>query len=219
MLSTVVTRVSAVAVPSAYLTTAKNVKDIFAAMQTAGVPTKFTYDFLKQLGFPSSSDRPAIAVLKALRFLDDSGVPTERYRRYKDPSQAKAVLAEAMRDAYADVFTVNQSANTLTTTDLKGVFARLSDKGESVNEKMATTFKTLADMADFQAAAAAAGTNGGGAAQQTPDEQKELKGQLGREGDEGAIVIHHDVHIHLPATTDIAVYDAIFRSLRENLRP
>jgi hypothetical protein len=204
------------AVPSAYLTTAKSAKDVFPAMQTAGVPKKFTYDFLKQLGYPSSSNRPVIAVLKALRFLDDSGTPTERYRRYKDPQQAKVVLAEAMRDAYADVFTVNQNANTLTTTDLKGVFARLSDKGESVNEKMAITFKTLADMADFQAAVAV--TDGGAATQQTVDQRVQLEDHLSDDRDEGAIVIHHDVHIHLPSTTDIAVYDAIFRSLRENLR-
>lgn len=205
------------AVPSAYLTTAKNVKQIFGAMQQAGVPKKFTYDFLKQLGYPSSSNRPLIAVLKALRFLDDGGVPTERYRRYKDPGQAKSVLAEAVRDAYADVFTVNQSADTLTATELKGVFARLSEKGESVNEKMATTFKALADMADFQAASAAAGTNGG-AAQVAIDEKPDEDHERGEVRDEGAIVVHHDVHIHLPPTTDIAVYDAIFRSLRENLR-
>jgi hypothetical protein len=207
------------AVPSAYLTTAKSVKDVLAAMQTAGVPKKFTYDFLKQLGYPSSSNRPVIAVLKALRFPDDSGAPTERYRRYKDPKQAQVVLAEAMRDAYADVFTVNQDAYTLTTTELKGVFARLSDKGDSVNEKMAITFKTLADMADFQAAAAAAGTDGGVSAAQTGEEQKQIEVKdHGDVLDGGAIVIHHDVHIHLPPTTDIAVYDAIFRSLRENLR-
>ena len=122
-----------------------------------------------------------------------------------------------MRDAYADVFTVNQNAHTLTTTDLKGVFARLSDKGDSVNEKMAITFRTLADMADFQAAAAV--TDGGAVTQQTVDEQVVPLGDQGLgDRDEGAIVIHHDVHVHLPSTTDIAVYDAIFRSLRENLR-
>lgn len=120
-------------------------------MQRAGVPKRFTYDFLKQLGFASSGDRPVISVLKALRFLDDSGVPTERYRRFKDPAQARGVLAEAMREAYADVFTVDQAANGRTTNELKGIFARLSDKGDAVNTKMATTFKTLADMADFSA--------------------------------------------------------------------
>lgn len=204
-------------VPTAYLTTAKNVRDIFAAMQRAGVPKRVTYDFLKQLGFASSGDRPVIAVLKALRFLDDSGVPTDRYRRFKDPAQAPGVLAEAMRDAYADVFTVDQSANSRTTNDLKGIFARLSDKGDSVNTKMATTFKTLADMADF----AAPPTTAPVAPTKEPvgDELSERDPIAQREpGRAAGVVVHHDIHVHLPVTTEIAVYDAIFRSLRENLQ-
>lgn len=203
-------------VPTAYLTTAKNVKEIFAAMQRAGVPSRVTYDFLKQLGFASSGDRPVIAVLKALRFLDDSGVPTERYRRFKDPAQAPNVLAEGLREAYADVFTVDQTANTRTANDLKGIFARLSDKGDSVNTKMATTFKTLAEMADFSVSASAEV----GEEETLPHEEGEYVAQPTKRepAPRSAVVVHHDVHVHLPATTDIAVYDAIFRSLRENLQ-
>ena len=54
---------------------------------------------LKQLGYGSSSDRPIIAVMKALRFLTESGEPTERYRRFRDPAQSGRVMAEALRDA------------------------------------------------------------------------------------------------------------------------
>lgn len=200
------------AVPNTYLTTTKNTKDIMAAIQKAGVPDKFSYDFLKkQLGFGSSSDRPTIPVLKALRFLDENGVPTDRYRRYKDPSQAGAVLAEAMRDAYADVFAGDQNAHALTSNQLKGVFARLSDKGEDVNKKMATTFRVFADMADFDAAPADDPSDSDVPSESSADAQV-ITGQQ-RLG----VAVHHDVHIHLPVSTDIAVYDAIFRSLRENL--
>src|SRR2546421_1331148 len=129
------------AVPSAYLTSSRGIKEILENVQKAGVPQRFTYEFLKQLGHASSADRPAVAVLKALRFLSDNGEPTDRYRRFKDPGQARLVMAEALRDAYADVFTVDQQANERTSKELQGVFARLSGKGEAVNEKMATTFK------------------------------------------------------------------------------
>jgi len=204
-------------VPTAYLTTAKNVKDVFASMQKAGVPKRFTYEFLKQLGFASSGDRPVISVMKALRFLDDSGVPTERYRRFREPAQARGVLAEAMREAYADVFTIDQAANDRTTNDLKGIFARLSEKGDAVSMKMATTFKTLADMADFTVppAAGVAPEEAEAAEPPQPDTTSVAASHPERAG---AITVHHDVHVHLPVTTDIAVYDAIFRSLRENLQ-
>lgn len=123
-------------------------------------------------------------------------------------------MAEAIRAAYTDVFTVDQQANTKAASELKGIFARLSDKGESVNERMATTFKTLADMADFKTPVASEAGAPGSAAKgpETPPAARltQLKTETG-------IAVHHDVHIHLPESTNIAVYDAIFKSLREHL--
>ncbi len=203
------------AVPSAYFGSTKNVSSAFADIQKAAVPSRFTYEFLNQLGYPSSGDRPIISVLKALSFLDDSGTPGDRYRRFKGGGKvAQTTMAEAMRDAYADVFSVDQNAEKLNHTDLKAVFARLSDKGDAVNAKMASTFKELAKMADFSAAPGDASQSGKG------EDQSEERSQedAGDQGAVGRVVVHHDVHVHLPASTDIAVYDAIFRSLRENLR-
>lgn len=201
-------------IPKAYLTSARNITSILADVQKAGVPAKFTYDFLKKLGHPSSANRPVIGVLKALGFLTDSGEPSERYRRFKDPSQSKRVMAEALRQAYADVFTVDSQAYQRNANELKGIFARLSEKGDSVNEKMASTFKTLSGLADFEAPVLAEGD--GQVAREVAEEETLPRPETPPDG--GAIVVHHDVHVHLPATTDINVYDAIFRSLRENLR-
>jgi hypothetical protein len=209
-------RRSVMAVPTAYLTTTKNTQAILDAMQRAGVPKRFTYDFLKQLGYGSSSDRPMIPLLKALGFLDDGGNPTERYRRFKDPSLARAVLAEGLRDAYADVFAVEQQAQGKSVNELKGVFARLSDKGESVTAKMATTFKTLADRADFTAAPPTQPEPADEKQEEKEDRTPEPPPAPNGRG-QGTVTMRHDVHVHLPVTTEIAVYDAIFKSLRENL--
>jgi hypothetical protein len=92
----------------AYMLTVKNVPGVFGAVRDAGVPDRFTRSFLKQLGFASSTDRGVINVMKSLRFLDESSVPTERYKRYRDPALSGAVMAEALRDAYSDLFTVSE---------------------------------------------------------------------------------------------------------------
>lgn len=210
------------AVPSAYLTKANAAAPVLAAIQKAGIPERFTYDFLaKQLGFTSSSDRPMIPVLKALRFLDDSGAPLDRYRRYRDPAHSKAVLAEALRDAYADVFAGDQQAHEQNTTQLKGVFARVSGKGDAVAQKMAATFKALADQADFSAVP----TDGAeraetAAATREAEEQPPPHHQQATPAASGGTTFRlaHDIHIHLPESTEIAVYDAIFRSIRNNLQ-
>jgi Family of unknown function (DUF5343) len=206
------------AVPSAYLNTVKNTASIFAAMQRAGVPDRFTFEFLKQLGFGSSSDRPTIAVLKSLGFLDDSSAPTERYRSYKDPAIAKAVLAQGMRDAYADVFAVDTEAHKKSATDLAGIFSRLSNKGEAVNAKMATTFRTLASLADFSSSAAVQTVVA--PEEPAPIVAPPVNGHNANESSSsmGVLALRHDIHVHLPLSTDVAVYDAIFKSLKANLQ-
>lgn len=209
------------AVPSSYLHSAKNVAGIFDAIQRASVPPRFTYDFFKkQLGFPSSSDRPMIPLLKSMGFIDDSGVPLDRYKRFRDKAQAGAALAEGMREAYADVFAADQQAQRLKADDLKGLFMRLSGKSEPVAEKMATTFKALAGHADFTAGASAGAATTAPSQVEHEQEQREERQQRSEEREElalGRLRLHHDVHVHLPISTDIAVYDAIFRALRHNL--
>jgi hypothetical protein len=197
------------------MNTVKSLPDIFAAIRLAGVPDRFTHEFLKQLGFTSSSDRAVIPVLKALRFLDDSSVPTDRYKRFRDPAIAGAVLAEAMRDAYADVFTVNQKANEQGAAALAGVFKRISGKSDPVSRKMATTFKALTDLADWTAAAAAPPATTDEPEDPPPPPVSPPAGS--GSGSVSLPTLHHDIHVHLPTTTDVKVYDAIFRSLREHL--
>jgi Family of unknown function (DUF5343) len=89
---------------AAYMLSVKNLPSIFEAIRTAGVLDRFTHSFLKQLGFASSTDRAVISVMRSLRFLDDSSVPTDRYKRYRDTSLSRVVMAEALRDAYSDPF-------------------------------------------------------------------------------------------------------------------
>jgi hypothetical protein len=191
----------------------KNVPSILEAIQRAGVPPKFTYDFFsKQLGFTSSSDRPIIPLLKALKFIDDSGVPLDRYKRFKDKSEAGPALAEGLRDAYADIFASDQAAQNLRTEDLTGIFARVSGKSEAVAEKMATTFKAFCNQADFDA------PRGQGTDSATPSPESTESADAGVESlAHHPLLLHHDIHVHLPVSTDMAVYDAIFGSLRRTL--
>lgn len=201
------------AIPSSYFASTKNLAEILDQIQRGRVPPKFTYDFLKQLGFPSSNDRPIIPVLKALGFLDVSGVPQDRYRRFKDPSQAKRVMAEGVREAYADVFGIDEKAYDLPPDKVRGIFARLSDKSELVTERMAMTFRALSDHADFlqQNAEPAAQTD----ADEIPKSDELESTDVARS--DTSLSLRHDIHIHLPPSDDIKVYDAIFRSLREQL--
>jgi hypothetical protein len=209
--------------------TVRNLPAVFEAIRNAGVPDRFTHSFLKQLGFTSSGDRAVISVMKSLRFLDESSTPTDRYKRYRDPSLSGAVMAEALRDAYSDLFTIKESAHSMPPGEMKGAFKRLSGKGDSAAEKMTATFRALAKLADWSPEGAAAAADGSADDADSTEEKEQAPPPKGRrkktpaeeEEDENHSsafmpTLRHDIHVHLPPTQDVKVYDAIFRSLREH---
>jgi hypothetical protein len=211
------------AVPNAYMPTTGRVGQMFDTIRRVEVPDRFTNELLRRLGFTSSNDRPFIRVLKALRFLDDSGIPTERYRDYRNPTSGDAVLAEAIRDAYADVFFHDGDAHRRSASELTGIFQRESQKSERVSQQMAATFKALTDKADWSGPSPAP-------AQEARDGEAEADADadvapppepepspVSASTQLGTLSLRHDVHLHLPETTNPAVYDAIFRSLRDHL--
>lgn len=115
------------ALPSAYLTSFKNVDAILTAIQSAQAPPRFTQKFLEGLGFANANDRLFINMLKALGFLTETGIPTKRYHQFLDKTQSRLVMAEALRDAYADLFQVNVKANDMSNVDVKNKMKTLSE--------------------------------------------------------------------------------------------
>jgi hypothetical protein len=224
------------ALPTAYLTTQKNLSGILAAIQTAKAPDKFTQQFLLGLGFKSSSDRLVINVLKSIGFLTDDGAPTQRYFEFLDQTQAERVLAEGVTEAYADLFQLNTKAHTMKRPELKNKMRTLSQGKltDSVLDKLAMTFNALAKHGDFEAAGAAAvgnddGGNGGGDGSGEGSEPGADDdgggGDSGGGGDGtpetgGSLMIDgliYNIQIQLPESRNPAVYDALFQSLKKHL--
>lgn len=214
------------ALPKAYLTSAKNVANILTAIQQGQAPTRFTTRFLEGLGFKSNSDRLMIGVLKALKFLDESGAPRQRYFDYLDQGQSQRVLAEAVRDAYADLYQLNNKAHELSRTDIKGKMKTLTQGQytDGVIDKMTTTFLALANHSDFEAPPAL---------QPPVDEshEDEISGREKPEREESGDDWEHaeerrgieidglvyNIQIQLPESRDPAVYEALFTNLRTHL--
>ncbi len=203
------------ALMNAYLITTKNLNDFLNALVGAQAPERFTNKFLEQLEFKSTNDRLFIGMLKGLGFIDESGTPAQRYYDFLDQSQSGVVLAEAIKEAYSDLFTVNKKANDLSVDDVRNKLRTLTQgqKSDKVISLMANTFRALCDYADWTKT-------------RTPQEQpKETTGEeekpetLGSGRKETRIhpQLHYNIQIHLPESRDPAVYDALFRSLKEHL--
>ena len=77
------------AILESYINNVGSLGKFLEEIRTAGVPERVTVEFLKTLGFKSSNDRPIIAVLKGISFLDANGTPTDSYRAFRDPDRGR----------------------------------------------------------------------------------------------------------------------------------
>lgn len=204
------------ALPTSYMTgNFTRIPQYFETIMNAQAPEKFTVKFLKDLGFTSSTDIQFINVLKMLGFLEDSGAPTELYYKLFDQSVAKNVIAERIRFAYNDLFALNTKSQDMSIDDLKGKFKQLTggQKSDSTLRQMVSTFSNLCAYADWSQPEEPA--TGPSVQKNTPintEENVGIRAQNAKSFD-----LNYDIHIHLPATRDQAVYDALFASLAKHI--
>lgn len=204
------------ALPTSYMTgNFTKIPQYFETIMNAQAPEKFTVKFLKDLGFTSSTDLQFINVLKALNFLDDSGTPTELYYNLFDQSVAKGVLAQQIRIAYADLFALNTKSQEMNPEELKGKFKQLTggQKSDSTIRQMVSTFTNLCAYADWKVSVEGSTNN----VVQRQVEQDKSAPESAPALIDRRFDLNYDIHIHLPATRDQAVYDALFASLAKHI--
>lgn len=200
-----------------YMTSLKNVPDIMSNIIEGAPPSKFSVDHLKGLGFKSSNDRAIIPLLKDLGFLTDDGTPTGRYHAYRDRSQSKQVMGEAIKDAYSDLFLIREELTESDRQAVIGKFKSTHGSTDKVASLQAATFFCLLKLADLK----------GHSKKATPTELEEKETveektaknivQESPASQTTPLHLRYNIEVHLPATKDIEVYNAIFKSLKENL--
>ncbi len=213
------------ALTDAYVQTLGQVPDLFRQIRQGQAPTQFTVQHLKDLGFTSSNHRLFLPLLKALGFLTADGKPTQRYHDYRSDDQtAKRVMGEALKEAYADLFVLRATPTDNDKALFEGKFKSAHNTTERMAKMMASTFFALVPLADMSAAAPIAKGKEKDKEQDKDvtdnDDKAKLdhaEKQLRHIQPRGGTSLHYNIQIHLPATKDIEVYNAIFRSLKEHL--
>ena len=180
----------------------------FEKFQEVGVPNKVNTSWLKTLGFKSGNDTYILRVLKYIGFIDDSGIPTEFWKQYKDPTKAKIVIAQAIKQGYKKLFDLYPDAFRKDREALYAFFSSETGKAKSTVDLMVTTLVNLCQLADF--------------------EQVPIPVALPPLKVEEAVVsvkpekriireLHINIQLHLPPTNDPTVYDNLFKSLKKHL--
>ena len=194
------------------------IPDLFGKIRDGQAPDQLSTQLLKDWGFTSSNDRAFIPMLKELGFLSSDGKPTQRYHDYRDHSRSKAIMAQAIREAYSDIFLIKEHPVESDKETVQGKFKSFHNVSENVASLMMKNFYALLKLSDLKATTAkpmkeekAKKDTGSETKTETRTPAMELPGGFQSPG------LHYNIQIHLPATKDVEVYNAIFKSLREHL--
>lgn len=190
-----------------YMMSNNKIQPIITKIQQAARPAKFTLDFLRTLGFTSTNDRAFIPLAKKLGFLMEDGTPTPIYDQLKDSTLTAKVLATQIRILYADLFAINTELQRAPENEIKGAISRVTGKDEEGVIRIYNTFKALCSIADFS------DNISHSPVPEKVEETASVAIPLSNRKNE----FHYNIQIHLPATTDVSVYNAIFKSLKDNL--
>lgn len=192
---------------------------VLDAIKKASVPANFTIDFLQtKLGFKTSSANAMIPLLKKLGFLTPDGIPTENYKRYRHSIHGPSTLALAVREAYKELFMANEYAYKLSRSDVEEIVKTMTGAKEDSRLVAATaaTFDELCKLAEFEAEPITTETGAETIIAKTEEKSPMLPLQVpafhGKK-----LNLSYTINLNLPATTDIEVFNAIFKSMKEHL--
>ncbi len=196
------------------------IAEIFNAIKSAAVPTKFNQDFIKTiLGLKSSSFNAMIPLMKKLNFIDPTNQPTQAYKDFRDDGQSKQIMATQIRIAFDDLFKASEFAYKLTkeqvTTKLKTLLGVSDD--DTTLPKVVGTFQELVKLADFEGKSKTTHKKPETTTEEKPRDTPPNPLASITSGDEVKFGISYTINLNLPATTEIEVFNAIFKSLKDNL--
>lgn len=127
-------------------------------------------------------------------------------------------MAKAIKSAYADVYARNEYAHSLSKQELEGLIVEITglEKGSGTARAITGTFEALKAFADFKVKPEI--TEDKEQVQNEPTPLPKDPDARQRHGNKSVpIGISYTINLVLPKTEDVAVFNAIFKSLRENL--
>lgn len=199
--------------PATYTQEFKKLGEFFDKIRDAQAPSKFTRQLLEDWGYKSKNHRPFIPILKAIGFLTEDGTPTQRYLDYRNHSASKSIMGNALKDSYSDIFLIKEKPSASDRSLIEGKFKSYHNTSDIVAGLMTKTFFSLLDLADLNGKSEPIKSQ-----DIEPPAKKEPDVITGKmEKSHTNFGLHYNIQIHLPATKDVEVYNAIFKSLKEHL--
>lgn len=206
-----------------YMLSTGLIPKIFEKIQHARRPDRFTQDFLEtKLGHSGGSARAIIPLLKRLGFIGSDGVPTDLYDQFRNTETQGTAMAEGIRSAFSELFDRNEYVYEMSKDKLTGLIMEITGGAKEDRNVIATvsTFLALKDMADFEAEEEDQESYSRINESIPPSEPQRLANQNSgppNPNEQLELRMGYTINLNLPETSDPEVFNAIFKSLKENL--
>ena len=199
---------------------------ILEKIKTASVPERFTQDFLNtKLSMKGGTANTCIPFLKKMGLVGSDGTPTELYKEFRNPKKSRTALGKAFKQVYSRLYEMNEYVHDADDSEVLGLIVECTggEKNSQVTKYTLATFNMLRKHADFENAEAS---------DWALEEEKENSASSNHsvnlplkypasptqsDGKERKINLSYTINLNLPATKDIEVFNAIFKSLKQHL--
>ncbi|TDN98883.1 DUF5343 domain-containing protein [Sunxiuqinia elliptica] len=203
-----------------YMNSTGTLPKVLNKIVEASVPESFNYDFLgTKLGFPGGNQRTFIRWAKQCGFLTPDGTPTQLYKNFRNPDMRGVAMANALKTGYKELFTRNAYAQDLSNKDLTQLVSEITGNphDSSTVKLIVRSFSNAKDFADFEAKNNDVATNKPKPKSNKPETSIDQPLSQIDKSSSVKLGLNYTINLVLPKTDDPAIFDAIFKSLKENL--
>jgi hypothetical protein len=203
-----------------YMAAPGAIAKILEKIKDAATPESFSGDFLStKLGFKGGNYLTFVSWAKKCGLLNSDGSPTQLYKQFRNPATSGKSLAKALKNGYSELYSRNEYCHDLDKKNFKGlVMEATGEAHDSARvDRIVSTFFNAKDLADFDSSGS-----------EKKENEKESEKHDANENPIGLpkerhpsgkvnLGLNYTINLVLPKTDDPAIYNAIFKSLKENL--
>lgn len=205
-----------------YVTAPGNVSKALEGIVSAATPERVSGDFVKTiLKVPGGSGDQMTSFLKKIGFTNPDGSPSVIYKKFRNSTSRGKAAADSLKLAYAPLYTRNEFMHQLSDEKLKGLIIEETGLGEDSSvvglvlacikaiKKYADWSRVETDVTELEKSPASTAISLKSNSQTNGDGVSDIQSF--------GMSLSYTINLNLPATSDIAVFNAIFKSLKENL--
>ena len=198
-----------------YVTSPGNIERALSGIMAAETPDRVTQDFVKTiLKIKGGSGNQITSFLRKIGFVNTDGTPSDVYKKFRNKVSSGAAMGDALRIGYGPLYKRNEYMHKLSDDELRGLV--IEETGQSEKSSVpGLIVAAIAALKRFMKDTKVAGKDSARAEHvvKTADEGSGIERITKKTG----MNLAYTINLNLPATADVAVFNAIFKSLKEHL--